>query len=441
MQAMDWPPASKFTRPGGAEGDQGSLLQRNFRYQNETTMRQRPVALKSLFPILSGATTPAAVNRYPCSLAWRAAACFGLITVAVASQLGAEPASLNQPAPPLVFPREKSEWPRVAPEAVGWNAEKLQATLAYAGQTRASGVVILHRGRILAEQYWSPDERAPAGKKAREYGAMVRGRDAAGHAIEDVASVQKSVAAILVGMAQHRGLLRIDDVVSQHLGRGWSKASPEQEAAITIRHLLTMTSGLTDDLTFEAPAGTRWRYNSAAYSRTVKVVAAVAKKSPDAVTREWLTGPLGMADSHWVERAGAGREVAANPLGFATTARDLARLGLFVLGEGKWDGATVFADRDYLQAALHPSQSLNPSYGYLWWLNGQAEVARGAGERVKGPLIPTAPPDLVAALGAIDRKLYVVPSLGIVVTRLGNSSGPAFQNEFWKLLMAAAPRR
>jgi len=41
---------------------------------------------------------------------------------------------------------------------------------------------------------------------------------------------------------------------------------------------------------------------------------------------------------------------------------------------------------------------------------------------VKGPLIPTAPPDLVAALGAVDRKLYVVPSLGLVVTRLGNST-------------------
>jgi hypothetical protein len=39
----------------------------------------------------------------------------------------------------------------------------------------------------------------------------------------------------------------------------------------------------------------------------------------------------------------------------------------------------------------------------------------------------------------VDRKLYVVPSLDLVVTRLGNTAGPTFQNEFWKLLMAAAP--
>jgi CubicO group peptidase (beta-lactamase class C family) len=341
----------------------------------------------------------------------------------------------------LYFPPKAGEWTRAAPAEVGWDAAKLEAALEYAGQLRASGVVVLHRGRILAEKYWRPAESDSAGKKARAYGAVVRGRDADGHAIEDVASVQKSVAAILVGLAQSKGLLRIEDLVSQHLGAGWSKATREQEQAITIRHLLTMTSGLNDDLTFEAAAGTRWRYNSAAYARTVKVVAAAAKLSPNQLTRQWLTEPLGMNDTRWVERPVIDPETAANPLGLATTARDLARFGLMILADGRWDGATVLADREFLRAALAPSQTLNPSYGYLWWLNGQSEVARGAGLRVKGPLIPSAPPDLVAALGAIDRKLYVVPSLGLVVTRLGNSAGAAFQDEFWKRLMAAAPLR
>lgn len=341
----------------------------------------------------------------------------------------------------LYFPPARGEWESVAPAAVGWNAEKLQAALDLAGKTRASGVVILHRGKLLAERYWELAQNTRAGAKARDYGALVRGHDAAGHVIEDVASVQKSVAAMLVGIARHQGLLRLEDPVAQHLGAGWSKATPAQEQAITVRHLLTMTSGLKDDLTFEAAAGTRWRYNSTAYAQSMRVVAAVAKQTPDAVSRSWLTGRIGMADTSWVERVGPGGEVPANPLGLATTARDLARFGLLILAEGRWKGDPVIADRDYLHAALRPSQPLNPSYGYLWWLNGQAEVARGAGQRVKGPLIPTAPADLVAALGAVDRKLYVVPSLQLVVTRLGNSTGPAFQNEFWKLLSAAAPPR
>jgi CubicO group peptidase (beta-lactamase class C family) len=340
----------------------------------------------------------------------------------------------------LHFPSATGAWETVAPAAVGWNEEKLAAALALAEATRASGVVVLHRGRILAERHWPLDHGVRAGKKARDYGAMVQGRDAAGRVIEDVASVQKSVAAILVGIAQGRGLLRIEDPVSRHLGSGWSKASPDQEGAITVRHLLCMTSGLQDDLTFEAAAGTRWRYNSAAYSRTLNVVAAVAKMPLHDVTREWLTRRIGMEDSRWAERARADREAAVNPFGFATTARDLARFGLLILAGGEWKGDTIIADREYLRAALRPSQTLNPSYGYLWWLNGQSEVARGAGGRVKGPLIPSAPADLVAALGAVDRKLYVVPSLGLVVTRLGNSAGPTFQNEFWRLLMEAAPK-
>jgi hypothetical protein len=89
---------------------------------------------------------------------------------------------------------------------------------------------------------------------------------------------------------------------------------------------------------------------------------------------------------------------------------------------------------------LTPSQPLNPSYGLLWWLNGQARFQlAGATVSQPGSLIPSAPRDLVAALGALDRKCYIVPSLGLVVTRLGDQTGEAFNNEFWKLLMKAVP--
>ncbi|MEW6303918.1 MAG: serine hydrolase domain-containing protein [Verrucomicrobiota bacterium] len=340
--------------------------------------------------------------------------------------------------PQLYFPPAKGDWETIAPAKAGWDAGKLNEALELAGQRKSSGVVVLHRGRIMAERYWKADDSP--GAKGKDYSLRVKGTDAVGGAIEDVASVQKSVSAILTGIAQHKGLLRLDDPVHKHLGQGWSKALLTQEEEITIRHLLTMTSGLTEDLTFEAPAGKRWRYNSAAYARTMDVVAAAAKKSANDLTREWLTGRIGMNDSAWAERPGLGAKGALNPRGFTTTARDLARFGLLILANGRWQDQTIIADREFLHDALHPSQELNPSYGYLWWLNGQKEVARGAGQRAKGPLIPGAPPDLVAALGALDRKVYVVPSLDLVVTRLGNAAGAGFDNEFWKALSAAAPK-
>ncbi|MCK5175763.1 MAG: serine hydrolase, partial [Planctomycetes bacterium] len=223
----------------------------------------------------------------------------------------------------LYFPPDQGAWQTVRPADVGWDKAKLQKALDYAGQYRSSGVVILHQGKILAEQYW--DVSANRGK----YSQRVMPKNADGRVIEDVASAQKSVASILTGIAQEKGLLKIDDAVDLYLGAGWSRAQPAQEKAITIRHLITMTSGLSDRGVFEHKPGTRWRYNTPVYARSVDVVAAAAKMDRHELTRKWLTQPIGMADSTWASRGAIGIEV-GNAFGFATTARDLARFGLMV---------------------------------------------------------------------------------------------------------------
>jgi hypothetical protein len=55
-------------------------------------------------------------------------------------------------------------------------------------------------------------------------------------------------------------------------------------------------------------------------------------------------------------------------------------------------------------------------------------------------MIPSAPDDLVAMQGALGRKCYVVPSMNLVVVRLGDEPGQTFNEEFWALLMKAAPK-
>jgi hypothetical protein len=98
------------------------------------------------------------------------------------------------------------------------------------------------------------------------------------------------------------------------------------------------------------------------------------------------------------------------------------------------------ADQKYLKKSTRPSQRLNPAYGFLWWVNGQKFALRGT-RNVRGPLNAEAPQDLFAALGALGRKCYVVPSLDLVVTRLGDDPGQSFDQEFWKRLMKAAPTK
>ena len=335
----------------------------------------------------------------------------------------------------LYFPPAGGTWETVPPAAAGWDPARLEAALALAADRASTGVVILHRGRILAERHWTLDDPSPA----HANGSFPR--TAAGHAVEDVASVQKSVVAVLLGMARARGLLDLEDPVAAH-EPGWTAASAEQESAVTIRHLLAMTTGLTPELAFEAEPGTTWRYNTPAYHHLLRIVAGAAGDDANAVTRNWLTGPLGMADSRWEPRPWA---QAAIGTGFVTTARDLARFGLLILAGGVWRGEAIVEDTAYLAEMLRPSQALNPAYGLLWWVNGQASSLSWAlpPEETAGPLIPSAPPDLVAAQGARDRKLYVVPSLDLVVARLGDNGSTdasSFNDAFWWLLAQAAPR-
>ena len=189
----------------------------------------------------------------------------------------------------LYFPPARGEWEKVEPATIGWDAAKLKQALAYAGKQQSSGVVILYRGRILAEQYWklNPPERTPSGGR-NPYFHFLLGVDGQGHSIENVASAQKSVAAMLVGIAQQKGLLKIDDPVSTHLGKGWSQAPAEAEAKITIRHLVSMSSGLGTRLQYVAPAGTKWFYNTTAYSRSLTCVARASGMDENQLTKNGL---------------------------------------------------------------------------------------------------------------------------------------------------------
>jgi CubicO group peptidase (beta-lactamase class C family) len=240
----------------------------------------------------------------------------------------------------------------------------------------------------------------------------------------------------LTAVARDRGQIKLTDFVSDYLSVGWADAHRDREAAITVRNLLSMTSGLTPRLSYEAEPGTRWRYNTTAYSKMVPVLEAATHTDIRTLTLHWLTKPTGMKDTQWSPRPWAGKGVDANAIGYTTSARDLARFGLLILADGSWNGKKLLKDPKYLHEALQPSQDLNPSYGFLWWLNGQKTFRRGGGqESQQGPLVPQAPDDMVAALGALGRKCYVVPSRGLVITRLGDDPGAAFDRQFWGRLL------
>lgn len=324
-----------------------------------------------------------------------------------------------------------------APAAAGaaaWNAAALQDLAAYARSQKTTGLLIIQSGRTLFEAHW------PLAAEAATFrAAFVHGSTADGALLEDVASQQKSFIAILVGVAVDQGLIDVDRAVAAYTGAGWSKAPPETEARITVRHLLEMSSGLKEDLSAESAPGARFFYNTPAYAVLKRVLEGASRRTLDELTRQWLTEPLAMGDTAWRRRPPALADV-GNPTGLVTTPRDIAKLGQLLLDGGLAPGGRRVVSRAQLDAMLEPTAT-NPAYGRLWWLNGggHAHLAGAGAPRREGPLVPAAPADLVAALGAHDRKLFVVPSRQLIVVRTGQAAPDRdFNQQLWLRLMKAA---
>ena len=354
------------------------------------------------------------------------AALLGPVLVAAAACGASSQARTPSTPPAYYFPAAgPAAWETIAPAAAGWDAAALDSAVAYAGSRNTTALIVLYRGRIVAERYWGRWTPATAGQ---------------------VASAGKSVASALAGTLVAEGHLRPAGRVTDVVGAGWSRANTAAEREITVRHLLSMTSGLDNDLRAVAPAGTRFYYNNPAYFVLFSVMERAAGRPLAAVMRDALGDPIGLSGSaEWrpvVEGGVRGYRL-------WMTARDMARFGSLVAAGGQWAGKPVLRDSAYVRAMLAPQAPDNAAYGYLWWLNGQASYRLPgpmAMRSIAGPLITSAPRDLVSALGKGDKKIYVSRALGVVVVRHGADAGDdevlplgpsSFDEELWRRLRVA----
>jgi CubicO group peptidase (beta-lactamase class C family) len=222
--------------------------------------------------------------------------------------------------------------------------------------------------------------------------------------------------------------------------------SDPRKAQITLRHLLTMTSGIageasgvagmptaTDAGIFEfalghgpnrfgqrvdtlvADPGTRWDYSDAAYAHlSLCFHAALGRDIADYMEQK-VFSKLGMFAA-WDLQGGAGfRGPHTNAhTGLHLSARDLARFGLLVLAGGRWNDEQIIPAHAVAEMTT-VSQSLNPAYGLGWWSNSEGVYA------------PTLPRDLVALSGFRFNRCYAIPSLDLVVARVG--TGPVIPDE------------
>lgn len=303
--------------------------------------------------------------------------------------------------------------------------------LSYVRNQNTTGFLVMRGNEILIEENW----QAP---KDKMFSLFVYNQAKNGALLEDVASQQKSFIAVLVGIAVDKGLLQLDKPVSQYIGTAWSKATPEQEAKITVSHLLEMNSGLTKKFKYSAPAGTTFHYNTPVYAVLKKILQQASKKNLTQITNQWLVGPMGMTQTGWRKRPAALANV-GNPTGLVTSPRDTARFGRMILDQGMTRSGKHIISQSSLQKIFQPSQT-NPAYGQLWWLNQGEYIINAQGKREDRRLIASAPDDLIAAFGFLNRRLYLVPSLDLVVVRTGAAAPDAnFDATLWNKLLVAIP--
>ncbi len=209
----------------------------------------------------------------------------------------------------------------------------------------------------------------------------------------DVRSITKSIMSILVGIALERGSLRsLDQTVGDVLGAA-VPGIPQEKAQISIRHLLTMTSGLpwrelgsteqdygpwvasADQLRWildrplDHEPGTYWHYNTGASHILSAILTEAARQNARDFAQERLIGPLGGEVGPWPSDS---RGYNFGGHGISLTARTLVKVGRLFLDDGVFQGRRIVSAewvRESTMTRFSTSNALayGSGYGYLWW--------------------------------------------------------------------------
>lgn len=313
-------------------------------------------------------------------------------------------------------PLNSNQWETTTVSELGWNQNQLQPLYNYLEEKNSKSFMILHKGRIVVEQYFNGhNEISPW------YWA----------------SAGKTLTTAITGIAEAEGLLNIDTKVSDYIGMNWTSLPLEKENLITCKNLLSMTSGLDDslgdnieasNLQYVADAGQRWAYHNV-YVKLQDVVSNASNQSWDNYFNTKLKNKIGMTGA-WLQ---------INDFNvYWSTSRSMARFGLLISANGKWEDEQIIPE-SYLFDATNTSQNLNQSYGYMWWLNGKQSYRLPQTQfQFSGNLIPNAPEDMYCALGRDDQKIYVIPSKNLVIIRMGEAAEDEnfalsnFDNMLWE---------
>lgn len=256
----------------------------------------------------------------------------------------------------------------------------------------------------------------------------------------------KTFAGVLAVAAVADGRLSLDELVADTIHE--FREDP-CKAKITVRHLLQFTSGLRQDfwrLTYDGlfpsrrqrvrnryahaislpcvtDPGAAYSYGSVHLMVFGELIRRKLGESPLGYLRRRVFEPIGLRYAGWLSDS-AGNP--ALPYGAWTSAREWAKFGMLLRDLGRFGSASI-VPRAPMSELLRGSEAM-PAYGLSVWLNQRVPAARRPSliPQLRGPaedgpvLYPDGPADLFAAAGHNGNRLYILPSRGLVIVRLGS---------------------
>ena len=241
-------------------------------------------------------------------------------------------------------------------------------------------------------------------------------------------SMAKSINSILIGCALKDGLIKsIDEPVANYI----NEFKDKEKSVITIRHLLTMSSGIDFDETYLSPfawpaeayygpdvnaltlrakvkmaPGKTWIYKGGDSQLLGIILSRVLKdKSIATYASEKLWKPIGAEHPAYWSTDEKGMEKVS--CCFYTNAKDFARIVKLYMNKGNWNGIQI-VDTNYVNESISAAKLIdkegrpNEKYGFQWWLM-----------KHKGH-------DIFYMRGIRGQYVFAIPDIKTIVVRLGH---------------------
>jgi len=304
-----------------------------------------------------------------------------------------------------------------------YSVDNFSAAIDYASSMDSYSLLVWHNGALRLEQYYDG------------FDASLR---------PETASMHKSVLGLLLAAAIEDGFINdVDDRVGNYIN-AW-QSIPEGD--ITIRQLLTMSSGLNRlsrdggfnsestkfytgqldaratvlGLRLEAEPGSNFIYaNTNSQLLALVLEAATGQEYADYLSQR-LWQPLGADDAFvwYFEENGFPRTFAS----LLSRSRDWLKVGLLIKDGGAYQGSQVISP-ELMSAVTSPSNN-NPNYGWQIWLGNEFQSQRYYNDQNIGIAIPASEPfrvdDMIYFDGFGGQRVYISKSEDLVIVRTGDS--------------------